>query len=149
MWIRPSLFLVFAVELFLIAGCGGSTAPRKRATVPVQGEVLIDGKPPSGVMVVAVPIAGIVDEEMDGEFSTAHAGGTDTSGTFMLSTYSTNDGVPAGEYGLLFHWGGAPANLKNDAKSFNKRYRNSAKSTIKLKVVGRPVDMGKIELTSK
>ncbi|MCI0639652.1 MAG: carboxypeptidase-like regulatory domain-containing protein [Gemmataceae bacterium] len=75
---------------FLLIGCGGGShsGPEKQATVPTNGILTYRGK--------AVPNASVVFQALDGKVS-AH-GLTDGAGTFRLSTYGAQDGIPPGRY---------------------------------------------------
>lgn len=67
-----------------LAGCGGDEA----RPVPAGGKVTVGGKPVEGAMVTFL-----------GKGSARSASAlTDANGSFKLTTISTNDGVPPGEY---------------------------------------------------
>lgn len=135
-----------AVLCFLFCSCGGGDASRKE-TFPVSGEILVDGQPAAELAVRCVDVSGI-DKE-DPTFSQAF---TDEEGKFQIATYEAADGVPEGEYVLMFMWGkwnrisgnyGGPDKLNN-------RYMDPRKSQHRFKVEkGEPTDLGKIELTTK
>jgi hypothetical protein len=79
-----------ACVLMLLVGCGGgpNPGPEKQATVPANGIVTYRGK--------AVANASVVFQALDGKV--ASHGSTDAAGTFRLSTYGNQDGVPPGKY---------------------------------------------------
>lgn len=128
----------------VVAGCGRKGPPRKE-TFPVKGTLLIDGKPVGNVAVRCVSV-----QKLD---ATTPPSSTFTrdDGTFEISTYEKSDGVPEGEYVLTFQWG--EHNLITRAYVGDKlggRYADAKKSTIRFKVEkGKPVDLGKVELTTK
>ena len=74
------LFLVLA-----LAGCGG---PR---TKPVEGVVLLDGKPLAGASIQFVP-------QGTGRDATAE---TDKNGNFAMSTFKARDGALPGTYKVV------------------------------------------------
>jgi hypothetical protein len=77
-----------AVSLVLVAalaGCGGSR------TTPVEGVVLLDGKPLPNASVQFVPQGAGRDA----------TGQTDASGAFSMSTSQPGDGVVPGEYKVV------------------------------------------------
>ncbi|HUE69782.1 MAG TPA: hypothetical protein VMP01_02740 [Pirellulaceae bacterium] len=127
-------------------GCKSRNADWK-PTHPVSGTLFVDGTPAEGVQITLNDLAGI-----DKNQPTISQAFTDKEGKFTLSTYEQGDGVPEGEYVLTFLWGqinplsmqfGGPDKLK-------ERYVDPAKSTFKVKVEkGKPVDLGRIELTTK
>lgn len=128
----------------VVAGCGRKGPPRKE-TFPVKGTLWIDGKPVGNVAVRCVSV-----QKLD---ATTPPSSTFTrdDGTFEISTYEKSDGVPEGEYVLTFQWG--EHDLISRAYVGDKlggRYADPKKSTIRFKVEkGKPVDLGKIELTTK
>jgi hypothetical protein len=130
----------------LILGCGRKGPPRKQ-TFPVKGKVLVDGKEPGSSVQIECHSTGPVDTKMH-TFSQAN---TNPDGTFEIATYSSGDGVPVGEYKLVFSW--QEFNLMSRSyggpDKLNKRYNNPEKSEITFKVVDKPVDLGEIKLTTK
>src|SRR5438046_3380213 len=86
--LRPLAVLVFA----LAVGCGGAKRP---ATVPAGGQVLVNGTPYPGVQVTFVPLSGVATETL------RPSAFTDGEGKFRLSSYSSGDGAPEGEYAVL------------------------------------------------
>lgn len=111
------------------------------------GEVCVDGKPAANLAVTCHDLAG-----MDRENPTLSSSCTGDDGKFRLSTYEQGDGVPEGEYVLTFMWGQmklismqyeGPDKLKG-------RYTTPEKSPCRFKVEkGKPVDLGRINLTTK
>jgi len=77
--------LISAVVVAALAGCGGSR------TSPVEGIVLLDGKPLVGASVQFVP-------QGTGRDAT---GQTDASGEFSMSTFNPKDGVVPGDYKVV------------------------------------------------
>lgn len=128
----------------VLAGCGRKGPPRKE-TFPVKGTLLIDGKPVGNVAVRCVSV-----QKLD---ATTPPSSTFTrdDGTFEISTYEKSDGVPEGEYVLTFQWG--EMNLITRTMTGDKlggRYSDPKQSKFRFKVEkGKPVDLGRIELTTK
>ncbi len=77
---------------------------------------------------------------------------TTADGKFALSTYKEADGLPEGDYALTFSWREynvvkhtyvGPDKLKG-------RYTDAKQSKFRVKVEkGKPVDLGRLELTTK
>ena len=67
-----------------------------RPTFPVEGRVLIQGKPTEGVQVFLHP--------QDASQRGKPRGVTDVEGRFRLRTYHDGDGAPAGEYTVTVYW---------------------------------------------
>ena len=82
----------------VLIGCGGDgqKGPEKQATVPAIGVLTYRGK--------AVPDASVVFQAIDGKVS-SH-GTTDGTGSFRMSTYAAQDGVPPGRYKVTVAAGG-------------------------------------------
>ena len=81
-----SLSLLFVLS---ISSCSRSR-PAK-AVFPVHGQVLLDGKPLAGAMIVLHP-AGKWEEP------SRPYGETDRDGRFLISTFGNKDGAPPGDY---------------------------------------------------
>ena len=81
--------LVLAIAV--VTGCGGDdNAPKieKQPTVPVTGILTYKGKPVANASVAFFSL----------DAKVASRGKTDAAGTFVLSTYGTDDGAPPGKY---------------------------------------------------
>jgi hypothetical protein len=81
----PSLAVRACVLILTLAGCKGS------ATTPVEGTVLLDGKPLAGASIQFVP-------QGTGHDAT---GETDKNGQFVMSSFQPRDGVQAGTYKVV------------------------------------------------
>jgi len=79
-----------------LAGCGGNAD--RIETFPASGQVLWEGNPLAGALVVLHPVGA-----SDSQALPALAE-TDQQGKFVLGTYDSEDGVPAGEYLVTVHW---------------------------------------------
>jgi hypothetical protein len=94
--------LIFALLLPGItaaAGCSRASPQfESRPTFPVQGSVLIEGKPAEGVQVFFHP--------RDASQGGIPRGVTGKDGCFHLRTYHDGDGAPAGEYTVTLYWPG-------------------------------------------
>ena len=159
MLIRAGLIPVpIAVLLMVISGCSGSSdGPQPedpKAVVPLVGVVYCDGEPVEMLGVLCIPADQVKDEEIDVDSSCESSGITDANGKFAVSTYFSGDGAPPGDYVLVFRRpSGKFFSDKLDSKAlqaFSRKYGNSSKSEFKVTLeAGKPVDMGKLELTSK
>ena len=98
-------------------------------------------------MVVCHNVKGI-----DKENPTQSRADTDSDGVFQLSTYKAGDGVPEGEYVLTFTWQKIDVMKRRPAgtDNLNDRYKDPVKSVFKVSVEeGEPIDLGRIDLTTK
>jgi hypothetical protein len=87
----PQLWL-FGIGLALAIGCQKSPYQ----TVPVRGTVTIDGQPFANGKVMFAPVAG-ADNLNPGKPA---FGQLQDDGSFVLSTYGTNDGAVVGEHSV-------------------------------------------------
>lgn len=87
-----------AVALLLgaISGCG--EAIDGPPIYPVEGKVLVDGKPAEKAEVIFHPLSG------DTKGSPPPTAQVEADGTFRPSTRLAHDGAPAGEYGISIVW---------------------------------------------
>lgn len=139
--------LVLVMLFLAVSGCG-SEEPFRKATSPVKGKITIDGAAPGS----EVQIECHAVSQMDPAHPTFSHTATDAEGMFSISTYAAGDGVPAGDYVLIFSW--QDFNLMTRSFSgpdkLKGRYSDVAKSEIKLTVKeGEPLDLGIIPLTTK
>src|SRR6516225_7107044 len=87
-WSRFALALVLAASM---SSCSGGI----KKCYPVKGQVLANGQPLAGAMIVFYPTA---------PDSPTASGVTDGQGRFELSTYNTKDGAPVGDYDVTITW---------------------------------------------
>ena len=92
----PHLLLLM-LGLALCAGCDQSLENLPK--YPVNGTVLLNGKPAPGILVTICPTGAAA-----GTFERPAAGVTDADGYFELSTIDSGDGALAGEYAVTFMW---------------------------------------------
>ncbi len=138
--------LLGVIGICLFSASCSKTDPNRKVTVPVRGEVLIDGQPTAMVQIGCHPLEGL-----DKEQPTITQAVTDDEGRFQLATYEAGDGAPPGEYQLTFVWQdfsvmaagfSGPDKLKG-------RYNDPKTSQVSLTVEeGAPIDLGRIELTT-
>lgn len=82
------------MALLILAGCSGEPEHDDVEVIPVSGTVTVDGDVLPAVAVTFVPVG-----ETGGR---GGFGGTDASGKFSLKYGDGRDGVPPGEYRVLF-----------------------------------------------
>jgi hypothetical protein len=137
------------VALFVFAlwfsGCGPKPPqgePRYKTT-PVTGIVQIDGQPVAGVIVT------FVVEPGTSELARNATAQTDEEGQFAATTYTKDDGLPAGTYALTFKWKEVGF-AKGDRDKLKSAYANPKSSQTKVTVEDDvPQDLGIIELSTK
>ncbi|TWU45681.1 hypothetical protein Q31b_08570 [Novipirellula aureliae] len=118
-------------------GCSGASSDK--TLVPVSGVVHVDDEPASGVTVTVHPLSG------SGAVSSAT---TLDDGSFQISTYELNDGVPPGVYKATFAWGQFDLMSRTQVGDrLDGRYASADDSTIEWTIDGgSPVDVGIIKL---
>lgn len=142
---RYALYGLCLCAILSQVGCSEPASDRK-PTIPVTGVVYVDGQPAEGLAVTLHEVTG-----RDTQNPTISSGVTDASGAFKISTYEAGDGAPAGEYNATFSWGQMNlVSMQFEGDKLKGKYASPEKSKSRLKVEeGKPVDMGKIELSTK
>lgn len=132
----------------LLCSCGREMRPGGAdATYAVKGEVSVDDSPVEGLRVICH------SDSPDQQYPTASLAVTDAQGGFALATYVEGDGLREGQYVLTFEWrdgysvvSGIPAG----PDKLGNRYQSPDKSSTRFTVSpSGPVDLGRIELTTK
>jgi hypothetical protein len=106
----------------VLSGCHG--APKDRpATFPVKGQVLFDGKPAAGARVrLHATTGGAALAKLCPHAEVAG------DGSFVLTTFRTGDGAPAGSYALTLAWPAPPPPGREEgADRFKGRYADPRK----------------------
>ncbi len=81
----------------LIAGCGEAAKPWE-VVVPAMGQITFEGEPVEGAQITLVPASTEYPETVRPSATTA------AGGNFVLGTYGSSDGAPAGEYKASIVW---------------------------------------------
>jgi len=89
---EAAVLMAFAVTF---AGCGRAGRPK---TVPVSGKVLVNGKAVEGVS-LSFHTVGATPENSIPSIARSRA-----DGTFAVSSFLPNDGMPPGEYVVTVAW---------------------------------------------
>ncbi len=109
---------------------GVSTASR-RECLPVRGRVYVDGRPASGAA-----IAFYSHNPRNNRYTQVADARVQKDGSFLLSTYTPNDGAPAGDYVVTVEWFDQPTPSEK-ATGVNKvaaQYRAPQKSPLRATV---------------
>ncbi len=110
--------------LATLAGCSGGPKEgfTRLPTQKVRGTVLVAGQPAAGATVLFMPVGGA------GPDKPAASGIVGADGSYELLTYTTGDGVPAGEYDVAVEWRGEERIGKDRLKG---KYRDADKSGLR------------------
>lgn len=142
--------LLIVLLVVFVVGCGGDA--RMQKTYSVRGRVLLDSKPFKGAFVALIP-----KDTSKFVMNERPQATTDENGNFVLSTYLTGDGAPAGEYWVGIDSPNAPAEddgsdqavrKKKGAPSIPTKYNVAQKSGIQVTVVAGNNDLPPFELTT-
>lgn len=131
----PALIAIGIGAILLLGGC--SKGPVNKPVFPVSGQVVLDGKP--------VPYASITlfAQNVDGATERPNAV-ADKNGKFSLTTYSRDDGAPAGNYVAVVE--ARKQIVKNGDSDFGDnylpaRYGNAQSSDLKIEVRPEPNEL--------
>ena len=104
--LQTSLARIMAGAALVFVGVSCSKSDRI-PVFPVQGTVLLDGKPVAHAFVVFHPLGNTGPGDLHPRAQ------ADQDGTFVLSTYESDDGAPAGEYRVTVQKYKAPTDSDN------------------------------------
>ncbi len=130
---RPvSLVLPLLLSPLALVGTGCSSQEVHKPVFPVQGKVLVAGKPAAKALVIFHPLN---DPDPKAPRPNAETG---ADGTFTLSTYTAGDGAPAGDYAVTVLWPEGTELTGGDADSgpdrLGNRYSNPQTSGLRAQV---------------
>lgn len=131
--------------ILLVIGCQQPGYEwEERPVFPVEGQVLIRGRPQPGVQVTFHPL----DQSQAGR----PRGVTDAEGRFRLRTYTVDDGAPAGEYAVTLYWP-VPRTPAQEADSelptsdrLKRRYADPGNSGLRATVHEQPTALPPFEI---
>jgi hypothetical protein len=142
---RVARYLCAALAVILALAAAGCGDGRKRC-YPVRGEIYIDGKPALDALITLFPV-----DEADPN-PVRPVGRAEESGAYVLSSYVSGDGAPAGEYIVIFEWRERSGLLKNNFDGRDRlggKYANPKTSQYRVTIEKRPNDLPRYELKSK
>jgi len=118
-------------------GCG--SADERKPVFPVRGSVLVAGKPAVKALVVFHPL------NDSGSKTLRPSGEVAADGTFSLSTYTTGDGAPSGQYAVTVLWLAGSSPIGGDAESgedrLGNRYSDPKTTTLRARVDEGPTEI--------
>jgi hypothetical protein len=129
------------------SSCGKSKVPEiqgKLPVFPVKGKLLVDGKPLANANLVFHPTTPFAKEASQ---FLPHAR-TKEEGAFSLSTYSDNDGAPAGKYRVTVSYRGNHQNGRTNEEPdlMPSVYRNARATALKAEVKEEDNDLPALEI---
>ena len=144
---------VLVATLTLVAtGCAKQEFQNVRQpTQPVQGQVILDGKPVPNATIVFKPV-----EASKFKWREQPQAKSDQDGRFTVFTYAANDGAPAGDYRVGIAVVAAAEDEGSDQVRRDKsavkspaRYGDAETSGLTAKVDTKPTELPAFELTSR
>lgn len=135
------LAVMFAL---LLSGC--EKGPQLPTCYPVSGRVLIDGAPAVRAAVAFHPLSPQADGKLYGGSTF-----TDDDGVFRMTTFTAGDGVPSGEYAvtIVANWVSRNGQDVGVSDQLGGQYAKPEKSTLKVTVQEKPVEIEPYELQKK
>lgn len=132
-----------AVGCLVLVGCG----PDGPKLYPVTGKVLVDGKPAEHATLTFHPVGGGADAPRPR--ATVKA-----DGSYALTTTTTGDGAPAGDYAVTVEWWLSPAKKYSDpdrppVNHVAAKYGNPETSKLTARVGEGPTEVPAFELSKK
>ena len=141
---RIGACLLLALMAALTASCGKRA--EREPVFPVTGKLVDGGKPAEKAMLVLYPVNSSASHGL------RPVGKVAADGSFRLSTYKANDGVPAGQYAVTVVWPTVPKNAPPDLDEGPDRLEghcnNPKTSPWHVHVEGQAIDMGTLDLQS-
>jgi hypothetical protein len=131
----------------LASSCGRSKIPEiqgKLPVFPVKGTLLLDGKPLGSADLVFHPTTRLPKEAS--QF--LPRGRTNEDGVFKLSTYTENDGAPAGKYRVTVSYRGNHQNGRtaDEPELMPAAYRNPRGTVLRAEVQEGENDLPALEV---
>ena len=132
--------------LSLASSCGRSKVPEiqgKLPVFPVKGTVLLDGKPLANANLVFHAMTPLPKDAS----RILPRGRTSEDGGFTLTTYTDNDGAPAGKYRVTVSYRGNHQNSRtNEEPELLGAYRNPRTSVLRAEVQEGDNDLSPFEI---
>lgn len=141
MLLNRSVIILFFV--FLLVGCGSQ---KRVPTFPVSGKVLVNGKPAVDLFVTFHPTP-----KKDGQ-SFLPFGKTDENGDFKLSTFRNGDGVPSGDFLVVFEWREKSGTFKSQFEGPDRlkgKFSKPESSTFKISITNQTTILEPFELQTR
>lgn len=135
---------LFTLACLGLTSCTRGDRPR---VYPVQGQLLFDGHPVEGALLVLHPVA-------TGPSSAHPTARTAADGSFHVTSYRAGDGAAEGEYVVTAEW--RPLVTKPESPDpepgpnrLPSKYADARTSPLRAKVNAGPTDLASLELTDE
>ena len=121
-------------------GCSKAKGPPRIKTTPVSGRIHVDDQPAVALTIECHP------KSPESPIKYPVIAMTDGEGKFVFGMYQAGDGLPEGQYVLVFRWDELGLVMKDRLKG---AYSNPAQSKHEITVGDKPLDLGTIQLSTK
>jgi hypothetical protein len=124
----------------------GCTPSNDKPVYPVKGQVFVKSQPAAGALVILRPTGDPKPEEWTSGFPRAEVA---ADGTFQVSTYTSGDGAPPGEYVVLVRWQGSSPEADPETPTEDRlggRYSDPAKPKLRARVEEKPTELPRFDL---
>ena len=139
---KRRLALVLGTLSLLVCSCDKD---KKVPVFAVRGQVRFNGQPVPQAFVVFHP------QGLDSAELVRPTSRTDKDGYFTLSTYTADDGAPAGDYVVTVEWRPLVKGLSGDPEPgpnrLPDRYHSPATSPLHVQIVEGPNDLQPLDVT--
>ena len=128
------LILAGGIAALSIASCGcwNAAEAERQPVFPARGKVSVNGRPAENALVVFHPT------HSNSTIALRPSGRTAPDGSFILSTYESGDGGPAGEYIVTISWPELPSGPNPDTDlapdRLKGRYADPARSKLRARL---------------
>lgn len=126
----------------LFSSCGGSREPARPELHPAQGTFLVNGTPAPGAMLILAPASGQAGIDERGTRPTATI---QEDGSFRISTYADEDGVPVGEYQVGVIWI-VTSDEMTEVDRLGGKFSNPASTGLRISIHAGDNQLGSLEL---
>jgi hypothetical protein len=137
------LILILGMVL-LGCGCGSKQDSHRPKVHPVSGKIVVVGRPAVGAQVI------LYEKDQTGKNANRPHGKVGTDGVFHLTTFTTNDGAPDGEYALTVTWPSPPVKGQGEDEEgpdhFAKRYADYRRPAAQVKITSETSELAPLEL---
>jgi hypothetical protein len=134
--LRHAIGFAVLSAMMILAGCSQNSW--QATTYPAKGKLFVNGEPATNVVVSLLPKESAVDSRMSMPW-----GIVDESGVYVLTTYSTYDGAPPGEYLVTLRWPSTPSSADD---RFNEAYFTPERSVATVVIEKSPNEIADINL---
>jgi hypothetical protein len=141
---QPFRLPLILVLLILGFGCSAKQNANRPKVHPVSGKILVAGKPAVGAQVV------LFETDRAGTNAYRPHGKVGVDGIYRLTTFTTNDGAPDGDYALTVTWPSPPVKGQSEDEDgpdrFAKRYADYRRPAAQIKITSEINELAPIDL---